>query len=58
MSGQFLLPKLHQQQNIRVILTKADMFTMNVTSEVFKLHIDDFIIQHSIIKRTTEELEK
>jgi hypothetical protein len=37
---------------------KADICTKNVTSEVFESHIDDFIIQHSIIKTTTKELEK
>jgi Reverse transcriptase (RNA-dependent DNA polymerase) len=37
---------------------KADMFTKNVTSEAFESHIDNFIVQHYIIKTTTEELEK
>jgi Reverse transcriptase (RNA-dependent DNA polymerase) len=37
---------------------KADMFTKNVTSEIYDAHIDNFIAKHQIIETTTEELNK
>ena len=36
----------------------ADMFTKNVTSEIYKEHIDNFIIHRQIIELTSSELNK
>ena len=37
---------------------KADLFTKNVTGEVFEEHVDDFIIHREVIETTTAELSK
>jgi hypothetical protein len=36
----------------------ADMFTKNVTSEIYELHVDTFLIHKEVIKISSEELNK
>jgi hypothetical protein len=37
---------------------KADIFTKNVTLEIYEEHIDDYLIQHQVIKTTMQDLKK
>jgi hypothetical protein len=37
---------------------KADIFTKNVTSEIYEEHVDDFIIHREVIRTSSDELEK
>ena len=42
---------------MKTLENKADIFTKDVTSDVYEAHIGDYIIQRQIIATTSEELE-
>jgi hypothetical protein len=37
---------------------KADIFTKNVTGDIYEEHVDDFIIHREVIKVSSKDLEK
>jgi hypothetical protein len=37
---------------------KADIFTKNVTSEIFQHHVGNYLVKRQVVNLTTDELEK